>query len=382
MSMSDPLGYYKIMDLTPNASDAEIKQNYRERAKIWHPDHNKAADAIEKFQKLSVAYDILQSADTRLFYDMLSQIYGVHNFPDMKSLAIYKDRAGNENPFVRTISQQKVIGYIYKNSFRQDSEICSSVEAPALVLKTSISNWLLGWWGLKAFIKNIQALMYNYNSINHNHVENLNLLIHNAIAYYQDGKKDKACISAMQAKEYANNEQRDMLDKFIRLTGLNADNFRYPTWNYFRLKMLQLLVPAVIGIFVVFLFGAKIIPASNLDRGNKITYFQTVEYNNGGQTYNDVVISNVINLPINYNDDSKIFHLREDTDVKYGPSEKFDTLINLKSGHTLRVTGYTPDNKWLRVMIDSGDMGFVSSKSLKQGYGTPCPVNSKITAPR
>ena len=313
MNMSDPLGYYRIMDLTPSASDAEIKQNYRERAKIWHPDHNKDTDAIEKFQKLSVAYDVLQSSDTRLFYDMLSQVYLTHNFPDMKSLAIYKDRAGNENPYIRTISQQKVIGYIYKDSFRQDSEICSAIEAPSLVLKTSLSNWLLGWWGLKAFVKNIQALIYNYNSLNQNRAENLNLLIHNAVAYYQDGKKDKACISAVQAKEYATSVQCDMLDRFIRLTGFNAAKFRYPAWNYLRLKMLQLLVPSLLGILLVFSLCSTVITPEELNnlfaKRNKITYFQTVEFNNGGQTYNDMVISNVMNIPINYNDDSKIFHL-------------------------------------------------------------------------
>lgn len=382
MTMSDPLGYYQIMDLTPKASDAEIKHNYRERAKIWHPDYNKDAIALEKFQKLSVAYNVLQDTDSRLFYDMLSQVYHTHNFPDMKSLAIYKDRAGNENPCIRTINQQKVIGYFYKSSFRQDSEICSVVEAPSIVLKNSLSNWLLGWWSLKAFTKNIQALIYNYKSINQNRPENLNLLIHNAVAYYQDGKKDKACISALQAKEYATSEQCDMLDRFIRLTGFNATKFRCPIWNYFRLKMLQLLVPSVLGLFVVFSFYSKVITPEELnkifEKRNQITYFQTVEYNNGGHTYNDAVISNIMNIPINYNDDSKIFHLKEDADIKYGPSDKFDTLIRLKSGHTLRVTGYTPDNKWYRVMIDSGDMGFVSPKILVQGFGTPSPSNSKV----
>ena len=60
MSMRDPLGYYQILDLTPAASEAEIKANYRERAKRWHPDHNTSEEATEKFQHLSVAYDVLK----------------------------------------------------------------------------------------------------------------------------------------------------------------------------------------------------------------------------------------------------------------------------------------------------------------------------------
>jgi len=87
MSSNDPLGYYRIFDLTPAATDAEIKVNYRERAKLWHPDHNTSEEATEKFQQLSVAYDILKDGKTRLLYDLLSQAYTSRNFPeDRKSV--------------------------------------------------------------------------------------------------------------------------------------------------------------------------------------------------------------------------------------------------------------------------------------------------------
>lgn len=382
MTSHDSLGYYEILGLTPSATDGEIKQNYRERAKIWHPDHNKSAEALEKFQKLSIAYEVLQDTSRRLFYDLLSQIYNSHNFPDMETLAAYKDRAGQENPFIRTICQQKVIGKVFKSTFRQDYDICSPSEASALVLKTSISNWLLGWWGIKAFVQNIQAITHNYVSINRNANKNLTLLIHNAVAYYKDGKMDKACVSAAQAKIYADNDQKYMLDKFIRLTGFSADKFRYPTWNYARLKLLQLIMPILLGISILLSTTSTIITQADLDKifakKKEITYFQTVEYNNGGETYDDVVISKIMNIPVNYNDNSKIFHLKKDVDVKYGPADKFDTLIQLSAGHTIRITGYTPDNKWYRIMIDSGDMGFVRSEMLQKGIGSRIPENSKI----
>ena len=83
MSMRDPLGYYQILDLTPAASEAEIKANYRERAKLWHPDHNTSEEATDKFQHLSVAYDVLKDEKSRLIYDLLSQAYVSKNFPDM-----------------------------------------------------------------------------------------------------------------------------------------------------------------------------------------------------------------------------------------------------------------------------------------------------------
>ena len=382
MTMRDPLGYYKIMDLQPHASEAEIKQSYRERAKLWHPDHNKNADALEKFQKLSVAYDVLQDTTSRLFYDMLSQVYNTHNFPDMTSLAIYKDRAENENPFVRTISQQKVIGQIFKYKFSQDDDVCSYAEAPALIIKTTVSNWLLGWWNPKAFILNIKAIAFNYKTIAHNNDKNLLLLMHNAIAYYQEGKNDKACVSAMQAKAYADDKQKNMLDKFIRLTGFRADKLRYPVWNYAKLKLIQLIMPVIFGLGLLFSMASTVLTPAELDKlfnkREEITYFQTVEYNNGSQTYNDVVISKIMNIPVNYDDNSKLVHLKKNVDVKYGPSEDFDTLIKLSLGHTVRITGYTPDNKWYRVMVDSGDMGFVRAETIGKGIGNPIIENSKI----
>lgn len=38
----DPLGYYAILGVAYDASETEIKQNYRERAKLLHPDRIRA----------------------------------------------------------------------------------------------------------------------------------------------------------------------------------------------------------------------------------------------------------------------------------------------------------------------------------------------------
>ena len=62
----------------------------------------------------------------------------------------------------------------------------------------------------------------------------------------------------------------------------------------------------------------------------------------------------------------------------YGPSDKFDVLTTLSQGHTVRVTGISPDKVWMRIMLDNGDMGFVHSADLVEGIGSPIPVNSQI----
>ena len=385
MSSNDPLGYYRIFDLTPAATDAEIKVNYRERAKLWHPDHNTSEEATEKFQQLSVAYDILKDGKTRLLYDLLSQAYTSRNFPDMFALKAYKDRAGAENPFVRTFSLQKVFGRIVSTKLRQDDEICNAVEAPAVVLKTSVSNWLLGWWGIPAVFKNISAIAHNYSSINHNRAQNLTLLIHNAVAYYQDNKMEKAMLSAVQAKEYADAEQKDLLERFIRLTGLNAGNVRLPHWNYAKLRILQLVVPVVQYVKALFPLTSRVVSEAELMKlfaeKDEITYFQRVKFNSGEQTFDDIVVSKVLNIPVDVNDTNKLYHFKNAAKVMYGPAEEFDVMAELPKNHTVRISGITPDDKWYRIMLDNGDMGFVPVKALEKGIGAPIPENSKIYTP-
>ena len=65
---NDPLGYYAILGLPYNAGDEEIKRSYREQAKRWHPDHNTDPAAVETFQKISVAYDVISDDEQRLIF--------------------------------------------------------------------------------------------------------------------------------------------------------------------------------------------------------------------------------------------------------------------------------------------------------------------------
>ncbi|GIO41517.1 J domain-containing protein [Paenibacillus apis] len=53
--MSDP---YKIMELTPSASEEEIKQAYRRLAKKYHPDLNPGNESAKvKMQQINAAYE-------------------------------------------------------------------------------------------------------------------------------------------------------------------------------------------------------------------------------------------------------------------------------------------------------------------------------------
>lgn len=69
----DPsIDYYKVLGVTKDASETEIKKAYREIAKKNHPDANPNNKAAEnKFKSASVAYEVLSDAETRSKYDSI-----------------------------------------------------------------------------------------------------------------------------------------------------------------------------------------------------------------------------------------------------------------------------------------------------------------------
>ena len=63
--------YYKILGVERGASDDDIKKAYRKLARKFHPDVSKEANAKERFQEVSEAYETLKDKEKRAAYDSL-----------------------------------------------------------------------------------------------------------------------------------------------------------------------------------------------------------------------------------------------------------------------------------------------------------------------
>ena len=63
--------YYKILGVERNASEDDIKKAYRKLARKYHPDVSKEANAKERFQEVSEAYETLRDKEKRAAYDSL-----------------------------------------------------------------------------------------------------------------------------------------------------------------------------------------------------------------------------------------------------------------------------------------------------------------------
>jgi DnaJ-class molecular chaperone len=70
--MSKNLDYYKVLSVSPNSTDKELKIAYHKLALRLHPDKNlnDKINAEEKFKELSAAYLVLSNPEKRMIYDL------------------------------------------------------------------------------------------------------------------------------------------------------------------------------------------------------------------------------------------------------------------------------------------------------------------------
>ena len=62
--------YYKILEISINATNDDIKKAFRSLAKKYHPDRNvNDENALRKFQEVNEAYEVLSNEDSRKEYD-------------------------------------------------------------------------------------------------------------------------------------------------------------------------------------------------------------------------------------------------------------------------------------------------------------------------
>lgn len=74
---------YETLEVSENASEAEIKKAYRKLARQYHPDVNKDKGAEEKFKEINAAYEILSDKQKKAQYDAYGDnMFGGQNFHD------------------------------------------------------------------------------------------------------------------------------------------------------------------------------------------------------------------------------------------------------------------------------------------------------------
>lgn len=70
-----PMGkdFYKVLGVSSDSNEDEIKRAYRKMALKFHPDKNSEADAEDKFKEIAEAYEILTDPKKRIIYDQYGE---------------------------------------------------------------------------------------------------------------------------------------------------------------------------------------------------------------------------------------------------------------------------------------------------------------------
>ncbi len=368
----DALSYFKCLEADPSTDINTLKLKYRDKAKFWHPDHNKNPEALENFQLLSKAYEVLKNNKSKTAYLLLSLIYTKENFPAIERLKPYLDAKNKENAFVRVFHIQK----ISKNQIQEDKLIGSYDDLADILSQATRHNLKNGLLSLKFF----QTLKHNLKQVNLNASDQQKLLVHNAVAYFMSDKLSLAALSAKQAIEFSNPKEQEVLQEF--LNQLPETQQKLQSWNFQKLRQVQLKpLHQLLYIFmaiVILILALLLVPHLFSPNSEKINYYQTVQLNSGEEILDDLVTSKIFNIAIDKTDNRTLYHLKQAQDIMHGPSKKFDVLARAKRLQTVRITGYTPDGLWYRVMLDNGEMGFVQKQDLKKGIGLEIPSGSQL----
>ena len=73
--------FYKVLGVSKDASEAELKKVYRKLAREFHPDSNQGnAKAEAKFKEISEAYSVLSDKEQRREYDAIRAMGGGARF--------------------------------------------------------------------------------------------------------------------------------------------------------------------------------------------------------------------------------------------------------------------------------------------------------------
>ena len=374
---ADALGYYAALEVHPSADSSVIKRQYYEKAKYWHPDHNENPRALEMFQKVSVAYDVLKDEKLRMEYDLLSCVYGKSDFPALGSLKIYKNQSGKDDKALRVLRQVTV----KKGNSRESKDICNIREACNMVLSTSINNWLLGWWGKSGFAITKKAIKFNLNEVSADNYDNLKLLIHNAVAYEQENNIEMAWIYAKQAEALAANNEylRQRIATFADKLGFQPKKtVKIPRWNSAELVRRQYLFPVflvlclVLTILMLFA-GQGILSLKSSEKG----YYEE-RVLSGRLVATDMVENKIMKTDSDAMSKEYLVHLTQDCTIYNGPDVRYSPMVEGKANQTVRITGYTPDKSWYQIMLDNGEMGYIEKNKTQKGIGDPVPFGSHV----
>jgi curved DNA-binding protein CbpA len=202
--------YYKVLGVPRNATDAQIKQAWRNLIKACHPDVNSSAKAAEWTRELNEAYGTLSDAQAKMSYDMdlkleeskpeeasarqttANQTRTEGKPPPRAEPNFCCEKCNRTDSSLRISATWRVFSFInYSRKSPTVKILCGRCRVKES-LAASAATVLLGWWSIWGFFWTLEALFNNARGGEQPEENNAALL--NALGYqlYRTGRHQEA----------------------------------------------------------------------------------------------------------------------------------------------------------------------------------------------
>jgi hypothetical protein len=264
----DAKGYYADLGVSASASIDDIKTVYRALAKIYHPDMNRDRAAVEKFKRITEAYEVLTDPAKRRAYDgaphpqprpePAPQAQGAAAQPQIIA-AVQCSVCGKATAQPRFLIFEQVVSVILVTHTQPKAGIYCSECAPKVALKASAMSAAFGWWGLPwGVIRTIGAIFTNAFGGKRKADVDEELLWHNAVAFMTQGKAELSVTLASELRSASNPEIRQrangLVEHFERI-GVRPGKLKSPWATHPGTVLAQLALGAIVPGVVIFLFA-------------------------------------------------------------------------------------------------------------------------------
>lgn len=233
MSAADPSGYYRVLEVSPSATGAELKAAFRRKAQEYHPDRCKRPDAQMLFQLVNTAYQVLGDPVARAHYDTAT----VEPSPDVRA----SSSSNPPEPIRCSVCEKVTAQPRYAIFFRVYSAIVVTNRQPvqgifcrpcadAKCMEATWFTWALAWWGIPwGPAYGLSALFTNMFGGKQPADINARLLAHQAWYFSAIGKRDVAKAIAHDALDMALKAPKDASGDMGRLrAAIDAFLATYP----------------------------------------------------------------------------------------------------------------------------------------------------------
>lgn len=208
----DLRGYYRILQVSVDATPEQIKQSYRALAKALHPDLNQGRDTTAAFQKVNEAYSVLSDPNQRQDYDAEGVPTGRATTARASSPSRSQEvrvepfscvDCGCISPKLRHIKYTQVVSYLI-GSYRTNvwGVFCEDC-AKRRLTKASIVTGVFGWMSVPGMFFSAHALARNLTGGKQENSINMEICGRQALYYAMAGENSNARIAAVDGIEFA-----------------------------------------------------------------------------------------------------------------------------------------------------------------------------------